>query len=257
MKVLIVDDEPAARSRLRRLLAEIDLGHLGLSIVGEAGDGAETLQRIAETGPDVVLLDVCMPRMDGLSAAREIARLAQPPAVVFVTAYDDYAVDAFEVSAVDYLLKPIRKERLAAALQKARRFAELSRRKLDAALPPERRPVRSHLCIYSHGELRLLPVSSVVYFRADSKYVAVRTEDNEALIEESLVALEQEFGEAFLRIHRNALVATGRIAGLTRLPMGGAALRLQGVPETLEISRRHLPGVRAWLKRRAETPEEG
>jgi two-component system response regulator AlgR len=254
MKVLIVDDEPSARARLRSLLAELSPD---FPVVGEAGDGSDALRRIAETGPDVVLLDVCMPRMTGLSAAREIARLEQPPAVVFVTAHDEYAVDAFEVSAIDYLLKPVRKERLAAALQRVRRFTAPAWQKLDAALPPERRPARSHLCICRHGELRLLPVSAVVYFRADSKYVTVRTEDDEGLIEESLVTLEQEFGEAFLRIHRNALVAAARIVGVARLGAGGAAVRLAGIAETLEISRRHLPAVRAWLKQCAETPGKG
>jgi two-component system response regulator AlgR len=247
MKVLIVDDETAARSRLRGLLAEIDPA---CTVVGEAGDGGEALRLIAETGPDVVLLDVCMPRMDGLNAAREIARLAQPPAVIFATAYDEYAVDAFDVCAVDYLLKPIRKQRLEAALQKARRFTEMVWRKLDAALPPERRPARSHLCIYRHGELHLVPVSAVVYFRAESKYVTVRTADEEALTEESLTALEQEFGHCFLRIHRNALVAMDRIAGLAKSSVGSMALRLRGVPEILEVSRRHLPAVRAWLRQR-------
>lgn len=248
MKILIVDDEPTARGRLRSLLAEVDPDS---AVVGEAANGADALRQIAEAGPDVVLLDVCMPRMNGLDAAREIARLEQPPAVVFVTAHDDYAVEAFEVSAIDYLLKPIRKERLANALQKARRFSQPAWRKLDAALPPERRPARSHLCLYSRGELRLIPVVSIIYFRADTKYVAVRTEDDEALIEESLVALEQEFGEGFLRIHRNALVAPDRILGLSRLPLGGIAVRLQGIPDTLEVSRRHLSSVRAWLKGRA------
>lgn len=249
MKILIVDDEAMARKRLRALLQEIAPSH---RIVGEAGDGGEALRMVAAGEPDVVLMDVRMPRLDGLGAAREIARLARPPAVVFVTAYDEFAVDAFEICAVDYLLKPVRPQRLEAALQKAQRFTELVWRKLDAALPPERRPARSHLCLYSHGELRLVPVAEVVYFRADSKYTAVRTETDEALLEESLVALEQEFGDRFMRIHRNALVAMERAIGLAKLPDGGMGLRLRGMPEPLEVSRRHLPAVRAWLKRRAD-----
>lgn len=248
MKILIVDDEAVARQRLRALLEEIAPDHV---IAGEAGDGGEALRMIAKSAPDVVLMDVQMPRLDGLSAAREIARLAQPPAVVFITAYDEFAVDAFEICAVDYLLKPVRPQRLDAALQKARRFTELVWRKLDAALPPERRPARSHLCLYSHGELRLVPVAEVVYFRADSKYTTVRTPTDEALLEESLVMLEQEFGGSFMRIHRNALVATARVVGLAKLPDGGMGARLRDVPECLEISRRHLPAVRAWLKQRA------
>lgn len=248
MKILIVDDEAIARKRLRALLQDIAPDH---SIVGEAGDGGEALRMIAVSEPDVVLMDVRMPRVDGLCAAREIARLGQPPAVIFITAYDEFAVDAFEICAVDYLLKPVRPQRLEAALQKAQRFTDLVWHKLDAALPPEHRPARSHLCLYSHGELRLVPLAEVVYFRADSKYISVRTEADEALLEESLVALEQEFGDRFMRIHRNALVAAERVVGLVKLPDGGMGLSLHGVPEALEVSRRHLPTVRAWLKGRA------
>jgi two-component system response regulator AlgR len=254
MRILIVDDEPAARGRLRGLLAEIDPD---LAVVAEAGDGVEALLRIAETSPDLVLLDIGLPRLNGLDAAREIARLERAPAVVFVTAHDEFAVQAFEVSAVDYLLKPVRKERLAAALQKASRFTAAAWQGLEAAFPPEQRPARSHLCIYRHGALRLVPVASVVYFRADSKYVTVRTPEYEDLLDESLVALEQEFGDRFLRIHRNALVAPDRIAGLVRLSLARSALRLDAVPETLEVSRRHLPALRARLKRLAETPGRG
>lgn len=248
MKVLIADDEASARDRLRGLLAEIDPA---LSVVGEAGDGGEALRLIAQAQPDLVLLDIRMPRIDGLEAARQIARMPAPPAVVFITAHDDYALDAFEAGAVDYLLKPVRKQRLEAALGKARRFTEAAWRKLDAALPPERRPVRTHLCAYCHGELRLVPLAEVAYCRAENKYTTVRFDGGEALLEDSLTALEQEFGERFVRIHRNTLAALERAEGLEKLAGGGMGLRLSGVPEALEVSRRLLAGVRDKLRRRA------
>ncbi len=246
MKVLIVDDEPSARERLRGLLAEIGSA---LEVAGEAGDGGEALRLIAKIQPDVVLLDIRMPRVDGIEAARQIARMPQPPAVIFTTAYDDYAVEAFEVGGIDYLLKPVRKQRLEAALAKARRFAESAWRDLAEALPSEHRPIRGCLCVYYRGELRLVPVASIAYFRAESKYTKVRFDGGEALIEDSLVALEQEFGDRYIRIHRNALVALERVAGLARLADGGMGLRLSGIPEVLPISRRHLSSVRGRCKR--------
>jgi two-component system response regulator AlgR len=246
MKILIVDDEAPARVRLRTLLAEIDPN---LIVVGEAADGIEAVRQAFEAEPDLVLLDISMPRLGGLAVAREMARAPQPPAVVFVTAHDEYAVAAFEVSAVDYLLKPVRKERLANALNKARRLTEATWRGLEVALPPEPQPARAHLCSHTRQGLRLVPVEAVVYFRAEQKYTVARTEVEEWLIEDSLKALEEEFGERFLRIHRNALVAAERVAGLERFPGGAAGLRLRGIAEILEVSRRHLPAIRAWLKR--------
>ncbi|SMF97258.1 two component transcriptional regulator, LytTR family [Methylomagnum ishizawai] len=241
MKILLVDDEPSARDRLRGLLAEIDPA---TEIVGEAGEGGEALRLIAKAAPDLVFLDILMPRLDGIATAREISKLAEPPAVVFATAHDDYAVDAFELSAIDYLLKPVRKQRLEAALSKAKRFTGEAWSKLAEALPPECRPARRHLCVYRHGELRLVPLAAVAYFRADNKYTTVRFDEGEALLDDSLVSLEREFGESFIRIHRNALVAVDRVEGLHKLPEGGMGMRLVGVAELLEVSRRHLPGVR-------------
>jgi two-component system response regulator AlgR len=242
MKLLLVDDEDAARQRLRRLIADIGQG---LAVAGEAADGIEALRLIAATAPDAVLLDIRMPRMDGLAAAREIARSKAPPALIFTTAHDDHAVEAFEVAAVDYLLKPIRRERLETALGRARRFSRTDWDRLGTVLPA---PPPRHLCAYAHGEIRLIPVADIVYFRAEAKYTTVRTLDGECLIEDSLVALEQEFGETFLRVHRNALVARDRIAGLVHLPGRSFGLRLRGVAETVEVSRRHLASLRAWLR---------
>ncbi|HYE35276.1 LytTR family DNA-binding domain-containing protein [Methylocaldum sp.] len=247
MKILIVDDEAPARNRLRDLLGEIDST---LTVVGEAADGEQALRLAAQTQPDAVLLDIRMPRIDGIAAARELARLEQPPAVVFTTAYNEYALEAFEVSAVDYLLKPVRKDRLAGALQKAERFTEATWKKLEAALPAGQ-STRSHLCIHSHGELRLIPIDTVLYFRAEQKYTTVRTPAGEMLIDDPLKSLEEEFGESFIRVHRNALVAIEHVVALKKLSLGGMALRLRGIPETLEISRRHLSAVRAQFKQLA------
>lgn len=245
MKIIIADDEESARERLRGLLAEIDPA---VRLVGEAGDGGEALRLVAELRPDLVLLDILMPRIDGLDAARQIARLPNPPAVVFVTAHNDRAVDAFEVSAIDYLLKPVRRQRLEAALGKARRFTGAEWHKLEANLPRECLPERTCLCVHQHGELRLIPLAAVAYFQADHKYTTVRHDAGEALLDESLVALEREFGERFVRVHRNALAAADRLAGLERLEDGRMGLRLSGVPDVLEVSRRHLAAVRGRLR---------
>ncbi|WP_434111732.1 LytR/AlgR family response regulator transcription factor [Methylocaldum sp. GT1TLB] len=253
MKILIADDEAPARSRLRDLLGEIDSS---LIVVGEAADGEQALRLAAQIQPDAVLLDIRMPWIDGIGTARELARLPQPPAVVFTTAYDEHALEAFEVSAVDYLLKPVRKDRLAAALRKAERFTETAWNKLETALPAGQ-STRSHLCIYSHGDIRLIPVDTVLYFRAEQKYTTVRTPDGETLIDDSLKSLEEEFGKSFIRIHRNALVAIDHIVALEKSSPGGTALRLRGIPEALEISRRHLPSVRSQLKQLATIGEDG
>ncbi|MGX2039420.1 LytR/AlgR family response regulator transcription factor [Methylocaldum sp. MU1018] len=253
MKILIADDEAPARSRLRDLLGEIAPE---LIVVGEAADGEKALRLAARTQPDTALLDIRMPWIDGIRTARELARMPRPPAVIFTTAYDEYALEAFEVSAVDYLLKPVRKDRLADALRKAERFTETAWERLRIALPAER-SVRSHLGTQIHGELRLIPLDAVLYFRAEQKYTTVRIPDREVLIDDSLKSLEEEFGERFIRIHRNALVAVEHVVALEKSSPGGMALRLRGIPEPLEISRRHLSAVRARLKRLAAIGENG
>lgn len=240
MKVLLVDDETLARERLRRLLAEIP----DCDVCGEAHDGHSALRLCAEQQPDVVLLDIRMPGMDGLEAARHMAGLADPPAVIFTTAFGDHALEAFEACAVDYLLKPIRAERLAAALGNARRLTRAQASQLDGEVGG----VRSHICVRVRGNLHLLPVSDIRYFRADHKYVTVRTGEAEFLIEEPLKDLEDEFSARFVRIHRNALVAADFIVGLEKDSETQCVVVLSGVEERLEVSRRHQPGVRARLK---------
>lgn len=248
MRVVIADDEPLARSRLRALLKDM----AGIEVVAEAGDGQEALQACAEHKPDLVLLDIAMPRMDGLEAARHLARLPTRPAVVFCTAYDAHALSAFEAEAIDYLVKPVRAERLAAALERARTFIAGRARADGTALPLGEEPdsvagPRSHLCSRLRGGLRLIPLDDVRYLLADEKYVVAHHAGGEDLIEEPLRSLEEEFGERFVRVHRNCLVARDRITELRRSPEGHVTVVLRGVDQPLEVSRRCVAAVRETL----------
>jgi len=188
-----------------------------------------------------VLLDIRMPVMDGLEAARHIAGFESPPAVIFCTAYDEHALAAFEANAVDYLVKPIRRERLQAALERARRFSATTFEKVEAAAGASR---RSHLCARVRGNLVLVPVADIQYLLAEDKYVVVHHPGGEVLVEEALKALETEFAERFVRIHRNCLVSRERLTALTRSNDGRVFAQLQGVSAPLEVSRRNLPGLR-------------
>ena len=212
MRILIVDDEKLARDRLRELLSDIG----GSTVVGEAMNGAEAVERTAELNPDVLLMDIRMPGMDGLEAAMHLMGMESPPSVIFTTAYDQHALDAFEVNAVDYLLKPIRKDRLAHALAKARKLTMKQLQEISQARKEP--PARTHLSVHLRGNIRLVPIPDVIYFLADSKYVVVRTASEEHLVEDSLIHLEQEYGGRFLRVHRNALVATAFIKGIEQGP---------------------------------------
>jgi two-component system response regulator AlgR len=239
MDVLIADDEPLARERLATLLAELG-GH---RVVAAVGDGRSALEAClgAEAMPDVVLLDIEMPEMDGLEAARHLATLEAPPAVVFCTAYDEHALAAFEAAAVDYLLKPVRAERLAAALQRA---AERRAGRRQAATPAMPGRQRSHLAARLRGSLRLVPVADIHYLQAEEKYVVVHHARGEDLVEDSLKSLEAEFAPRFLRIHRNCLVAREQFAGLKRNPDGSVHALLRDSPARLEVSRRCLPQLK-------------
>jgi two-component system response regulator AlgR len=192
---------------------------------------------------DVVLMDIRMPDMDGLEAAAELARQETPPAVIFTTAYAEHALDAFEGQPADYLLKPVRPERLARALERARSF---TRAQVHALA--QREDDEGYVCANFRGGLHRVPVDEVLYFRADQKYVTARHGDGELLLEESLKSLEQRFGDRFLRVHRNALVAYRWVVGLERDAEGRSFIRLRGNGDRLEVSRRHLPLVRRWLR---------
>ena len=244
MRILIVDDEKLARDRLRELLSDIG----GYTVIGEAMNGAEAVEKTSELNPDVLLMDIRMPGMDGLEAAMHLMGMEQPPSVIFTTAYDQHALDAFDVNAVDYLLKPIRKDRLANALTKARKLTSKQLQEINHARKDM--PARTHISVHLRGNIRLVPVPDIIYFLADSKYVVVRTGAEEHLIEDSLVNLEKEFGERFLRIHRNALVATPFIKGIEKSPAGTWQINLKGVEKKLDVSRRHTASVRRWARNR-------
>lgn len=252
LRLLIVDDEAPARARLRNLLGDI-AARLPTRVVAEAADGVEALEKLSggQAEVDAALVDIRMPRMDGVELARHLAGLPRPPAVIFVTAYDEYAVKAFELAAVDYLLKPATAARLADALGKALRApaaAEAVRAAAEAIEPGGRRQLRSS----ERGKVLLVPVADVLYFKAELKYVTARTREREYLLEESLTQLESEFAARFLRIHRNCLVARDAIAGCEREADGEDGeprwtLLLRGVAERLPVSRRQWPAVKAML----------
>ncbi len=232
MRVLIVDDEPPARERLKRLLEEID----GCELAGEASNGTEAIALAVRLAPDVVLMDIRMPGMDGVEAARHLGQLEEPPAVIFITAYDEYALRAFDTSAVGYLLKPVRREKLADTLTRAARLTKPQLAAIAKAAAPRQR--RTHLSVRIRGELRLIPIEDVLYFLADQKYVTVRHSGGEDLIEESLKSLEEEFDPDFLRIHRNSLVAVRHISSIERSGEGQYSVRLRGIETDLPVSRR-------------------
>ncbi len=242
--ILMVDDEAPARVRLRQLLADIadDFPH---QVSGEAGDGVAALESYAQAPADIVLTDIRMPRMDGIELARQLAGLPQPPAIVFVTAYDEFALKAFELAAVDYLLKPARAPRLLEALKKARRLAGAD----FSVIAPAG---RTRLRVVERGQVLLVPVADMLYLRAEQKYVTARTREREYLLEESLAHLETEFGGRFVRIHRNCLVAADAVSGVVRESAedGGEPhwmLRLKGVAEPLPVSRRQWPQAKDLL----------
>ncbi|APV49283.1 DNA-binding response regulator [Betaproteobacteria bacterium GR16-43] len=235
-RILVADDEAPARSRLRDLLDECR-AEFDLAIVDEARTGREVLDVMNREKIDIVLLDIRMPEMDGLEAARHLAGMAAPPAIIFTTAFDTYAIKAFEVNAIDYLLKPIRRERLLAALRKTRAAPAVTREALDAAANQPRR----HLSVHERGKIHLVPLADVLYLRAELKYVTVRTAEREFIVEESLTKLEEEFESAFVRIHRNCLVHRTAIAGFEKNVAdseSGWAVVVRDTDERLPVSRR-------------------
>jgi two-component system response regulator AlgR len=198
---------------------------------------------MAQNPVDVALVDIRMPVMDGLVLARHLSRFADPPAVIFVTAYDQHAVEAFEVGALDYLMKPVRAERLVAALARARKLNAEDDATLEALAP------RRHLTVSDRGRVWLVPIEEVLYLRAELKYVTLRTRDHEYVLNESLTKLEQEFAREMLRIHRNCLVNRQQLAGFEMTHQGeegGWVARLRDWPEALQVSRRQIPVIKAF-----------
>ena len=251
-RILIVDDEAPARRRLRDLLDDCR-EQFPLMIADEAGNGVEAINVINKGGVDIVLTDIRMPVMDGLEVARHVAKLEVAPKLIFVTAFDQYAVKAFELNAIDYLLKPIRLERLLVALAKA-----IVIRPAEAeAIAEAAQARRKHFSIHERGKIVLVPLDDVLYLKAELKYVTVRTAQKEFLLEESLTKLEEEFAALFMRIHRNTLVATKAVVGFEKVADGSAegdtaqphadkgdgsgmhwAVVIRGIPEKLAVSRR-------------------
>ena len=247
LRVFIADDETPARERLKELLADI-AAELPTEVVGEAANGLDAVAQLPASRAQVLLLDIEMPGMRGLEVARHLAGLELAPGVVFVTAHDRHAVEAFELNALDYLLKPVRAARLAAALKKASADGPPERERLAKAAGQ----AREYLSVTERNRIHLVPVRDIVYLRAELKYVTLRTRAGEHLIEESLVALEREFAERLVRVHRNCLVARAAVRGFERSAEGGEEPRwnvvLEGVPERLPVSRRQWAEVRVLAK---------
>jgi len=240
LKVFIADDEEPARDRLKTLLEDI-APQLPTKVVGEARNGVEAIELLPASGAQVLLLDIQMPGMGGLEVARHLARLEQPPRIIFVTAHDRHAVDAFELNALDYLMKPVRAERLAGALKKAT-VPENARLEKAADAP------REYLSLAERNRIVLLPVRDILFLRAEEKYVTVRTREREHLVDEPLIELEREFATRFVRVHRNCLVSRAAIRGFERAPGDEGEPRwlvvLDGLEERLPVSRRQWPVVR-------------
>jgi two-component system, LytTR family, response regulator AlgR len=260
-KILIVDDETPARRRLRDLLDDCRES-FALVIADEATNGIEAIEIISNGGIDIVLTDIRMPMMDGLEVARHVAKMESPPKLIFTTAFDEYAVKAFELNAVDYLLKPIKQERLLAALKRASSVRAAQAEAVAEATKARRR----HLSIHERGKIILVPVDDILFLRAELKYVTVKTLAKEYLLEESLTKLEEEFGELFARVHRSALVARKAVTGFEKVngatdssadsaaekeeagkeESGGTrwVVVLKGVDEKLPVSRRQQHVIR-------------
>ncbi len=243
LRVVLVDDEAPARARLKELLADC-AATVPAQVVGEAANGREALELLASVATDLVLVDIRMPQMSGIEFARHAQLLAPPPAIIFVTAYDEYAIKAFELRALDYLLKPVRRARLLVALERARGLPVPAGEALRGLAQAPRR----HLSVSERGRITLVPVGDILYLKAELKYVTIRTAEREYLLEESLTRLEEEFAEAFVRVHRNCLAAKARIRGCEKGEEQegeqGWVVLLDGCEEKLAVSRRQWPLVK-------------
>ena len=240
MKILIVDDEQLARERLHRLLLEIDSRYELI----QAENGLIALEQSEQHNPDIILLDIRMPGMDGIETASKLSALETPPAIIFTTAYDEYALDAFDTQAIAYLLKPIRKEKLDKALQSAKR---LNRVQLQNIQAEESETQDKYLSVRIHSGVRKIELDDIFYFQADQKYVTVKYREGEVLIEESLKSLEARFSDSFIRIHRNALISKQQLKAIRKDQQGHYLTELKDIDEKIEVSRRHVAEVRKFL----------
>lgn len=235
MKILIVDDEPLAQQRLQQLLADLPQ----VQKIFLANNGMQAIESCQRQKPDVILLDIRMPGMDGLEAAQHICMMQKSPAIIFTTAYNEYALDAFKVNAVDYLVKPVREEKLIQSLERA---CQLNRAQLSAITPES--SMRKNITAKISGNIKLIPVKDILYFQAEQKYVTVKHINGETIIEDTLKDLQEEFENDFLRVHRNALIAKQFITGIHKNSSGHSFVTLKDQDKKLEISRRHLSAVK-------------
>lgn len=242
MKLLIVDDEPLARERLMTLVSELVPDYTLLT----AENGLVALELVEKNHPDIILLDIRMPGMDGLETAYHLTQLEKPPAVVFTTAHQDHAIEAFEANAVDYLLKPVKRERLNNAILKAEL---VNRAKLSNILEKESKgSSRTHLSSTNRGKIELIPIDEISYMKAEQKYISIGWKGRELLIDEALKKLEMEFSDRFLRVHRNALVSKRHIMALEKTNGDIYQVNVKEFDQGIAVSRRHLQEVRRYLK---------
>jgi two-component system response regulator AlgR len=238
MKVLIVDDEKLARERLTRMVGALD----DYEVAGDAASGRQAIEKIRLLDPDIVLLDIRMPDMDGLTAGEHIAKMPSPPAIIYCTAFGEHAIDAYKVRAAGYLLKPVRRDALQETLSKVGKANKVQVAQIKG--DDENGNARTHISAKTRRGIELVPLNDVCFFQADHKYVTVRHEGGELLIDDTLRDLECEFGDLLVRVHRNALVMTDHLEGLERDVHGHYQVRLKGVDERLDVSRRHISGLR-------------
>ena len=247
-KILIADDEPLARQRLRRLAESLP----EYLVCGEANDGSATLAQVAELQPDILLLDIRMPGLDGMEAAARLSHLSNPPAIIFCTAYDNYAIQAFDVQAAAYLLKPVRKDALAEALARAGRVNRVQLRAVSnnhtGNNTSREAPEDEQLAVRTHRGTELIDIAEIRYCQADQKYVTIHHARGETVSDYTLKELENAYPQQLLRIHRNTLVGVRFIQALRRTPDGGNLVLLRDSLAELQVSRRHTSNVRQWLQ---------
>ncbi|WP_182405869.1 LytTR family DNA-binding domain-containing protein [Psychrobacter sp. GP33] len=239
MRIVVCDDEPLARERLARIVQES--GH---KVVAQAMTGLEAITAVKMHQPDVILLDIRMPEMDGVRCAIALNELENPPAIIFVTAYDHYAIVAFKTNAIGYLLKPANKDELLEALGKARNLNAAQLNGIRKLEDPTARPLREHITARTHRGVELIKLTDIYYCTADQKYVKVRHKNGVVLIDDTLKDLEQEFGDQLFRVHRNAIINLSYLDFLETVDSGQYQVRFKGLDETLAVSRRHLPSLR-------------
>lgn len=241
MKYLVIDDEFLARARLRELILRIDPE----AEIIEAENGQAAIEMCENHVPDTALVDIRMPGISGIELVYHLSALEHTPTVIFTTAYTEYALEAFDANAIDYLLKPVQIDRLRRALKKAEPITKVQTDSL-------RKSTRSlHISITQKGKIKLVPIKDICFLKAENKYLLVKTLREEYLMNDTLNNLEKELGDEFLRVHRNALISTAHLEGLEKNQEGQWCVFFRGIPDQIEISRRQTPAIRAWLKSQA------